>query len=243
MTAPTIPTAGVALPGAPDTGGLLDATDWDRRARRAAEGKPSRVACNHCGLAYPDPVTRLEACQLCGPHLAVWLGDGERLEVPDTRAAICEAAATLARGEVVALQSEAGLQLVIDARSEGAVRRLRTRTHRDALAFVVMTADVEQAREWCVVSVADESRLRHSEGPVVSLPRRPDAPVAASVVSTDDRLEALLARSPLHLLLLRATRFPVAVTGVLPGDDLAAIAELLVVDERPTPAYSGVIAD
>lgn len=234
MTAPTISPAGVhAVPGC-ETGAPRESTTGrDGRAPRATEGKPSRVACVHCGLAYPDPVTRLEACQLCGPHLAVWHGDGERLALPDTRAAICEAATALARGEILALQWSGGLQLAIDARSEGAVRRLRTRTRRDAPCFVVLTADVEQAREWCVVSLADEARLRQPEGTALSLARRPEATVAAGVAPDAANLNVALARSPLHRLLLRATRFPVAVTGVMPGDDLSAIAELLVVDERP----------
>lgn len=232
MSAPAAPSLSfLSTPGCETGASFRPTAGGCDREPRAEEGKPPRVVCDHCGLGFPDAATRLEACRICGPQLVVWHGDGERLEVPDTRAAICEAATTLARGEVVALQWSGGLQLAIDARSEAAVRRLRTRAHRDSVEFTVVTADVEQAREWCVVSLEDEARLRESDGEAVALPRRADAPVAPGVAGGEDALDVVLGYSPLHRLLLRATRFPIACADARYGDDLREIAELLVVDE------------
>jgi len=56
-----------------------------------------------------------------------------------------------------------GFQLLVDARDERAVRRLRERKQREAKPLALMAADLEQARALCQVSPDEEALLASAE--------------------------------------------------------------------------------
>lgn len=198
--------------------------------------------CDACRREYESPLDRRfhaqpNACPACGPRLAMWKAAGDVLVAGDSDAVLAAAAAALARGEIVGLKGIGGFQLLVDARDEAAVRRLRARKHRHGKPLALMAADVAQARTLCEVSAAEEAALLAPEAPIVLLARRPGAPVADGVAPRMRQLGVMLACSPLHHLLLRAVGAPVVAT----SGNLSE--EPICIDERDAVRRLGAIAD
>ena len=198
--------------------------------------------CPACRREYTHPLDRRfhaqpNACPVCGPQLALWGAAGEPLPLSGTAAVLAAAAQALARGEILATKGLGGFHLMVDARSETAVERLRRRKRRPVKPLAVMVADVAQARALCEVPPEAEALLCAAEAPIVLLERRPHAALAAGVAPENHRLGVMLAYTPLHHLLLRAAGFPlVATSGNLSEEPICT-------DEREAVARLGGIAD
>ena len=165
--------------------------------------------CEACMREYEDPGNRRfhaqpNGCPACGPRL--WCADALGTELQGD--AIDLAAAAIARGEIVALKGLGGFQLCCDAADNDAVSRLRERKHRPAKPFAVMCVDVTAAADLCAVSDEEAALLEGSVRPIVLLQRRAerDDPVAAWVAPGLDELGVMLPYTPVHHLLLRASR-------------------------------------
>lgn len=196
----------------------------------------SFALCPDCEREYRDPADRRfhaqpVACPRCGPSLD---------------AAIEDASAALSRGEIVALKGIGGYQLLVDARNEAAVERLRRRKKRDAKPFAMMMPDLETVRRYCRVSPQEERVLESPASPIVLLEPQPGATeLAGNISDASPFLAVMLPYSPLHHLLMRAFPHPVVATsGNLSGDPIAthnhearrrlgAIADLFVSHNRP----------
>jgi hydrogenase maturation protein HypF len=194
--------------------------------------------CPACAAEYRDPLDRRfhaqpNACPVCGPHLAWWDADGRPLApdpVPRVAAAIsgtwndgglpvsadadavASAAHALREGHVVAVQGLGGFQLACDATDEAAVAALRARKGRPSKPLAVMVLDVEAAARLCHLPPGAAELLSGPEAPIVLLPRRTPAGVAASVAPGHGTLGVMLAYTPLHRLLLEAVRRPLVAT-------------------------------
>jgi len=171
------------------------------------------------------------ACPRCGPKLGV---------------AVEQAAEWLRAGEIVALKGIGGFQLLCDARSSGAVARLRMRKHREEKPFAVMFPDLASVVAACLVSAAEERLLRSSAAPIVLLrAREGDDGLASEVSMSSPYVGAMVPYSPLHSLLLARCGFPlVATSGNLTDEPIATdneeaavrlrgIADRFVVHDRP----------
>ncbi|MDQ7849365.1 MAG: carbamoyltransferase HypF [Armatimonadota bacterium] len=204
--------------------------------------------CPACRAEYDDPLDRRFhaqpiACPVCGPHLALWDERGRVLAVRE--AALQEAAAALRRGAIVALKGLGGFQLLVDARSEEAVQRLRHRKRREEKPFALLYPSLQAARRDCLVSGEEAALLVSPEAPIVLLRRRAGASVAAAVAPGNPFLGVMLPYSPLHHLLMTELGFPVVATsGNLAEepivtderealDRLSGIADLFLVHDRP----------
>ncbi len=132
-----------------------------------------------------------------------------------------------------------------DARSADAVAALRRRKASEEKPLALMVKDVAMARALAEVSAESEALLSGPEAPIVLLPRRADAPVAADVAPGRPELGLMLPATPLHHLLLRETDFPVVATSGNRTDEpictderealrrLAGMADLFLVHDRP----------
>jgi hydrogenase maturation protein HypF len=132
-----------------------------------------------------------------------------------------------------------------DARSPDAVAALRRRKAREEKPLALMVRDVAMARALADVSPEAEALLAGPEAPIVLLPRRAGADVAAGVAPGRPELGLMLPATPLHHLLLRETGFPVVATSGNRSDEpiatdeiealarLAGMADLFLVHERP----------
>ncbi len=205
------------------------------------------ILCPLCRTEYQEPRDRRFhaqpiACPSCGPALALWDAGGATLASRET--AITAAALALAEGRIVAVKGLGGFHLMCDARDGAAVARLRERKLRLGKPLALMVRDLDQARELCEVSDLAAGRLGSVEAPILLLPRRASAPVAAGVAPGNPQLGLMLPATPLHHLLLRACGFPLVATSGNLSDEpictneyralsrLGAVADLFLVHDR-----------
>ena len=206
------------------------------------------VMCDKCRVEYEDPMDRRfhaqpNACPTCGPQIQLWDQTGHSVAVKD--AALLAAAEALRNGSIVALKGLGGFQLLVDARNDGAVRRLRERKHRPDKPLAVMVPSLEQAKEICELSEEESELLCSSAAPIVLLARLDGAGLCAAVAPGNPTVGVMLPYTPLHHLLMAELGFPVVATsGNLSGEPICIdeheallrlkdIADCFLVHDRP----------
>ncbi len=151
----------------------------------------------------------------------------------------------------MALKGIGGFQLIVDARNDNAVRRLRQRKHRDEKPFALLYPSLEAAREDCRVGEFEQRLLLSPESPIVLLERQESSAsnrksaLAPSVAPRNPYLGLMLPYSPLHHLFMRELGFPVIATSGNLSDEpictderealarLRGIADVFLVHDRP----------
>lgn len=171
--------------------------------------------CGECLREYRDPADRRFhaqslACPQCGPQLSLRDGKGNVIAVRGE--AMRFAADCIRRGEIVALKGIGGFQLIVDARSEIAVARLRERKARPEKPFAVMFPDFASIANACEVSALEERWLRSPQAPIVLLRRKDSKSIADGCAPQNPEVGAMLPCSPLHHLLMRELSFAVICT-------------------------------
>jgi len=236
--------------------------------------------CPQCQAEYDDPRDRRfhaqpNACPTCGPHIEIWdrtgnctastgsagaLAGGSQPNAQNfatpadpaaaTSALLQHAAEAIRAGQILALKGLGGFHLVVDARNEQAVRRLRERKHREEKPLALMFPSLDSIQAVCEVSRLEQRLLRSPEAPIVLLRRRMDgaqtAPgIAPSVAPNNPNLGVMLPYTPLHHLLLFRLDFPLVATSGNLSDEpiciderealerLRDIADLFLVHNRP----------
>ncbi|MCX7668633.1 MAG: carbamoyltransferase HypF, partial [Anaerolineae bacterium] len=224
--------------------------------------------CPACQAEYEDPLDRRfhaqpNACPVCGPRLTFYehnkpkAGDGtERPEaVADAEEALQRAADALRAGRIVAVKGLGGFHLMVDARNDAAIQRLRESKPRRAKPFALMARDLAQVRQFCEVPPAAEALLTSVEAPIVLLRKLaphdgissscPPITVSPLVAPANPYLGVMLPYTPLHHLLLRELDFPVIATSGNLADEpictdeteamqrLGHIADAFLVHDRP----------
>jgi len=190
---------------------VIEAMPYDR-VRTSMKVFPQCAACHG---EYGDPTDRrfhseTNSCPACGPR--IWLSQGGSDVAATGEEALRRAADLLSSGRVLAIRGLGGYHLACDAGDEAAVLRLRERKARDAKPLAVMVADLDEARDLCWTSPAEEGVLAGSERPIVLLRARAEAPLAPSVAPGLDTVGVMLAYTPLHLLILDLVRRPLVMT-------------------------------
>lgn len=224
---------------------VIEAIPYDR-ARTSMRLFPM---CAACQAEYSDPRSRrfhaeTNACPDCGPQLALWDTAGHVLATrQDALDGVAEA---LRQGQLVALKGLGGFQLLVDARNESAVIRLRERKRRPTKPFALMAASLADASEIASVSAEEAALLSSAAAPIVLVRVRADASlIAPSVAPANPWLGVMLPATPLHHLLMDALGFPVVATSGNRGSEpivfdeaealerLGDIADLFLVHDRP----------
>jgi hydrogenase maturation protein HypF len=175
---------------------------------RARTSMDSFKMCVACQAEYDDPANRRfhaqpNACWDCGPQVQLLDDKGARVDIADP---IREAARLLECGAIVAIKGLGGFHLACDAENDATVDRLRERKRRVEKPFAVMVRSIENAEGLCVVDEPTRKLLLSRERPIVLLPRRAEAHVAAGVAPRNRFLGVFLPYTPLHHLLLSGTR-------------------------------------
>jgi hydrogenase maturation protein HypF len=196
--------------------------------------------CERCLAEYGDPGDRRfhaqpNACPRCGPQVALWDQTGRQVCAGD--AALDAARDDLASGRIVAVKGLGGFHLMVDARDDAAVARLRRAKPRREKPFALMVPDLRQARALCRLDEAAAKALTAPEAPILLLPRRSGAPVADGVAPGNPCLGLMLPYTPLHHLLVGRLGFPVVATSGNLGD------EPICTDEREAVTRLGGVAD
>ena len=234
---------------------IIEALPYDR----ANTSMKKFVMCPDCEREYHDPLDRRfhaqpNACPRCGPQLQLWDENGVTLSEKDD--ALRRAADAIRSGKIVALKGIGGFQLIVDARNQAAVGRLRERKHREEKPFAVMYPSFDAVRADCEVSELEERALLSPESPIVLLKRHRWAgqangsssrlhQLAEAVAPRNPNLGVMLPYSPLHHLLMRELSFPIVATSGNLSDEpicidehealqrLHGLADLFLVHDRP----------
>jgi len=229
---------------------IIESLPYDR----ANTSMKSFTMCPQCQAEYDDPTNRRfhaqpNACPICGPHLELWSPNGEA--VFGGRKALLAAARAIVRGQIVAIKGIGGFHLMVDARNEAAVRRLRERKHREEKPLAVMFPSLESVNAVCEVSPLKERLLRSPEAPIVLLRRfkseirNPKSEISELVAPGNPNLGVILPYTPLHHLLMAELGFPVVATSGNSSDEpictdehealerLGGIADVFLVHNRP----------
>lgn len=159
--------------------------------------------CAACAAEYSDPENRRfhaqpNACEQCGPALSYHNSTGEELMANSALQAVAQ---DLKQGKIVAMRGLGGFHLVVDARSDTAIKRLRIRKGRKAKPLAVMSADLEEADSFCHISDEDRAILQDVEHPIVLLPYSNKNELAPSLAANISEVGLMLPYTPLHQLL------------------------------------------
>ena len=198
--------------------------------------------CPACQAEYEDPADRRfhaqpNACPVCGPHVALW--DNQGSVVAAREEAIRQACDRVRNGEIVAAKGIGGFLLLVDARNDGAVKRLRRLKDREEKPFALMFPTLAQLEEQCQVPEAEKRLLLSAASPIVLLPRLSTAPsvIARAVAPGNPYLGVMLPYAPLLLLIMSELGFPVVATSGNLKD------EPICVDEREALGRLGAMVD
>jgi hydrogenase maturation protein HypF len=169
--------------------------------------------CPACAAEYHDPADRRfhaqpVCCPACGPRLTLRTPAGDPLPGDPLQ----RAADLLNAGQILAVKGLGGYHLAADAGCDQAVATLRARKHREDKPFAVLAADLAAAGRLGEVDRAAAALLTSPGRPIVLLPRRPGADVAAAAAPGNRYLGVMLPYTPLHHLLVRALGRPMVLT-------------------------------
>jgi len=209
------------------------------------------VMCADCRAEYENPLDRRfhaqpNACPVCGPQLEFWSAEGQAIAA--RHEALLLAVDSIKQGKIVAVKGLGGFHLIVDARDEAAVRRLRRRKGRAEKPFALMFPSFDAVQSSCHVSLLEARLLRSPEAPIVLLRRWTVAEadsLAPSIAPGNPYLGVMLPYTPLHHLLLAELGFPIVATSGNISDEplctdehealerLPEIADLFLVHNRP----------
>ena len=212
----------------------LSTLPWNRANTALA----AFALCTECNAEYSNPDNRRfhaqnNCCSNCGPQLAFWNRAGETLA--EREFALRKAVDALRDGAIIAVKGLGGFHLMVDASNSAAISRLRERKQRPHKPLAVMFETLAQVEQYCEFDSAESALLTSVEAPIVLLRSRGNLPEI--LAPQNPHIGAILAYSPLHLLLLRDAGFPlVATSGNRSG-------EMLCSDEHDALKQLGDIAD
>ena len=217
---------------------------------RANTSMKKFAMCADCEREYHDPLDRRfhaqpNACPKCGPQLQLWSENGHVIAECDD--ALGLAADAIRNAKILALKGLGGFQLIVDARNEQAVTRLRERKHREEKPFAVMYPSLNSVAVDCEVSELEERLLLSPESPIVLLRKLAigNPQFAISIAPRNPNLGVMLPYTPLHHLLMRELDFSIVATSGNLSDEpicineheavqrLRGIADLFLVHDRP----------
>ncbi len=155
--------------------------------------------CPDCDREYRDIENRRyhaqpDCCRVCGPELGYY--DAEGCPVPGD--AVSLARERLEAGGIVAVKGLGGFHLACRCDDPAIARELRRRKQRDEKPFAVMCRGVEQARQICEISAAEEGILNGARKPIVLLRKRGKG---LEHLSENGFVGVMLPYTPLHVLL------------------------------------------
>ena len=171
--------------------------------------------CPDCAAEYGDVRDRRfhaqpVACPHCGPRL--WFEGHDRSAGPYATYPLEAAVAVVRAGRILALKGLGGYQLVVDARDDAAVARLRARKGREAKPLAVMFPSLDALRRVARVGDEEARLLVSASAPILLLPLVDRSAISAETAPGLHSVGAMLPYSPLHHLLLSRLDCPVVCT-------------------------------
>ncbi len=126
--------------------------------------------CDKCANEYSTPEDRRfhaqpVACNSCGPQYYIATEDG----TPPYRVVLNRIIESLERGEIVALKSMGGYNLICDALNDTTVEALRRMKQRPRKPFAIMVESTESAQSFAHINDAEIGALESWHRPIVVL--------------------------------------------------------------------------
>ena len=182
--------------------------------------------CPACRAEYDDPANRRfhaqpNACPGCGPHLNFLDNKGRELATED-KACLTACADALHDGWIVAIKGLGGFHLAVDALSDEAVARLRSRKQRYAKPLAVMTRNPATAETFCRLNAEEKKLLTAKERPIV-LASEITGSLSSMLAPGIHEIGVMLPYTPLHHLLFARPECPdalVMTSGNLSGEPI-----------------------
>ncbi len=160
--------------------------------------------CPQCLVEYENPADRRfhaepNACPVCGPRLTLLNAEGQLVETANP---VKTAVDLLSSGHVLAIKGLGGFHLSVNAASDEAVKKLRSRKYREEKPLAIMVRDIDKAKQISSVSQEEETLLTSPQRPIVLLKKNQNGLMADSVAPKVPSLGIMLPYTPLHHLLL-----------------------------------------
>ena len=160
--------------------------------------------CPQCQAEYENPADRRfhaepDACPVCGPQIRLLDGEGNPVDTADPIAA---AISLLKEGKVLAVKGLGGFHLAVDAGSDEAVARLRSRKFREEKPLAIMVYDLAHAHRLAQIDAEEEKLLTSPQRPIVLLKKKNNNIIAEAVAPNVPHLGVMLPYTPLQYLLL-----------------------------------------
>lgn len=225
---------------------IIEALPYDR----ANTSMRAFKMCDKCTAEYEDPSDRRfhaqpNACPECGPYLELYDKSGNILRLRSE--ALLHACELIRSGSILAVKGLGGFHLIVDARNDKAVMRLRQLKGRDEKPFAMMFPDIDMIKEYCELGDLERSLLNSFEAPIVLL--RAKKPVltdiAGSVAPDNPYYGVMPPYTPVHHLLTAELKLPLVATSgnifnepICTDNDeaftrLSGIADYFLVHNRP----------
>ncbi len=160
--------------------------------------------CRDCRSEYESPDSRrfhaqTNACGRCGPQ--VWATDGKGGSAGSGSEAIRFAVQVLREGRVLGLKGLGGYQLLVDATSGEAVRRLRKRKHRPSKPLAVMVGSLIEAGRLAYLEASEIRTLSGPANPIVLVRDRSGNGLSPEIHPDLNHVGLMLPTTPLHAVL------------------------------------------
>ncbi len=167
--------------------------------------------CQECENDYTNPENRRyhaqpTACTHCGPQLSL---------------PVEQIAQYIVQGEIIALKSLGGYQLICDAQNKATLLKLRERKNRPTKPFALMVANSDIAKQIVVLNKQEQSVLESNERPIVLLKKKNDL-LPYEIAPDLAHLGLMLPYTPLHYLLFNElhSRILVVTSANVGGDPI-----------------------
>ena len=160
--------------------------------------------CEKCRAEYENPADRRfhaepNACPVCGPQLKLFDAKGKPVKTDDPVKAAVD---LLSSGNVLAIKGLGGFHLSVDAGSDKAVKKLRSRKYREEKPLAIMARDINAAKKIAKINKEEEKLLTSPQRPIVLLKKIKNNLVSGFVAPGVPNLGIMLPYTPLHHLLL-----------------------------------------
>ncbi|MFC4892225.1 carbamoyltransferase HypF [Pseudofrancisella aestuarii] len=147
--------------------------------------------CNDCQKAYSNPLDRrfhaqAIACQKCGPELS---------------SSFADIALAMNSSKIVALKSQNGFRLVVNAFDNEAVQNLRLRKHRPNKPFALMALNTESIKKYVYVNEVEQELLESQERPIVILEDKKSSKLSEQIAPNLNKLGFMLPATGMDYLL------------------------------------------
>lgn len=160
--------------------------------------------CEQCRSEYENPADRRfhaepDACPVCGPQLKLFDASGKPVKTDDP---VKTAIELLLSGNVLAIKGLGGFHLSVDAGSDDAVKRLRSRKYREEKPLAIMARDIDAVRQIAEIGRDEEIILTSPQRPIVLLKKISSNLISNLVAPDVPNFGIMLPYTPLHYLLL-----------------------------------------